>query len=66
MLCFIEAKRSFEILRGLRALGFKSEIFMRQLGCKKIQWHVKVTNNWTHILERLGYAKEDIVMGKVV
>jgi len=51
-------------------LGLKlikaSEQVMIDAGAKKIAWHVKVTNDWTPILARLGYIKEDIVMGKVV
>lgn len=50
---------------GLKLINF-SEYYMKVLGADKIAWHVKVTNDWTPILRRMGYVMEDIVMGKVV
>jgi hypothetical protein len=50
---------------GINLIKF-SEYMMKALGADKILWHVKVSNDWTNILRRLGYDNEDIVMGKVV
>jgi len=44
----------------------ESERFVKARGVKKILWGVMATRDWTKILERMGYRREDILMSKVV
>lgn len=50
---------------GLKLIQ-ESEKMLKDLGVQKIQWHVKLKHDFTPLLERLGYRKEDILMGKIV
>lgn len=50
---------------GIKLIKF-SEQALRDRGITKITWHVKVDKDWTQILERMGYAREDIIMGKIL
>jgi GNAT superfamily N-acetyltransferase len=42
------------------------EEVLKEMGVDKIQWHVKATNDWTKVLEKMGYQMEDYVVGKYV
>jgi GNAT superfamily N-acetyltransferase len=57
-----------EYRKGRAGIGLikASEEYMRILGVKKVQWHIKVSNDWSKILERFGYMNEETVMGKVM
>ena len=41
-----------------------SEEAVKKAGAQKISWHVKITNDWTPLLKRLGYEVEEMVAGK--
>ena len=42
------------------------EDLLKEMKVDKIQWHLKVTNNWTPVLEKMGYKLEEYVVGKFV
>lgn len=48
---------------GIRLLKF-SEQCMKDIGVNKITWHVKYSNDFRPILHRMGYADEDVIVGK--
>lgn len=48
---------------GIRLLKF-SENEMKKLGAHKITWHIKDSNDFSPILSRMGYSKEDTILGK--
>jgi GNAT superfamily N-acetyltransferase len=50
---------------GLRLIKF-SEDELRKDRVDKVVWHVKVANDWSAILERSGYQREEILMAKVL
>lgn len=50
---------------GLKLIR-RSEDVLRKLGAKRILWHVKPAHDFSSILERLGYVKEDFTMGKLL
>lgn len=43
-----------------------SENDLRRRGVKRIMWHVKCDHDFRAILHRLGYADEEVVVGKLV
>ena len=47
---------------GVRFLKFCHE-HLKSMGVDKILWHVKPVNDWTPILERMGYKTEEFVVG---
>lgn len=50
---------------GIRLIK-ESEKHMRAIGVNKIAWHVKHSLDWSKILVRLGYANEELVLGKIL
>jgi GNAT superfamily N-acetyltransferase len=50
---------------GVRLLKY-SEKVMKELGANKITWHIKHSNDFRPILHRMGYADEDIIVGKLL
>ena len=48
---------------GIKLLKY-SEEYMRTLGADKVTWHVKMSNDFRPILYRMGYADEDVIVGK--
>ena len=50
---------------GIRLIDF-SELRLRADGVLKVIWHVKCENDWSPILERKGYRKEEVIMAKVL
>lgn len=50
---------------GIRLIRY-SEDRLRHLGVDKLVWHVKQSNNFTPILQRMGYGVEDIMVGKIL
>ena len=39
---------------------------MKELGATKMTWHIKHANDIRPILHRMGYADEDIIVGKML
>ena len=39
---------------------------LKKLGVCRITWHIKTTNNWVPMMERLGYRIDDIIVSKEV
>ena len=54
-------------LRLIKASEAELELERRRRGeaQMRVLWHVKPKNDWTPILARLGYAPEEIIMGKL-
>lgn len=52
-------------ITGIRLIKY-SEGIMRDLGANKITWHVKYSNDIRPILHRMGYADEDVIVGKLL
>jgi hypothetical protein len=52
-------------MSGIRLIKY-SETTMRDLGANKITWHVKYSNDIRPILHRMGYADEDVIVGKLL
>jgi len=50
---------------GLRLIR-ESERVLAEVGAHRVVWHVKPKNDWSAILERLGYHQEEIMMGKLL
>jgi hypothetical protein len=50
---------------GIRLLKY-SEQQMKLLGADKITWHVKMSQDFRPILHRMGYADEDVIVGKIL
>jgi hypothetical protein len=48
---------------GIKLLKY-SEKVMKELGANKITWHIKYGNDIRPILHRMGYADEDVIVGK--
>lgn len=44
----------------------ESERMLTLLGVNRITWHIKPANDWSAILERLGYDLEEKIMGKLL
>ena len=44
----------------------RSEEICKELRLNKIMWHVKFKHDWSAILVRKGYMKEDMIIGKVL
>jgi GNAT superfamily N-acetyltransferase len=44
----------------------QSERTLKALGARKISWHVKTTNDLSRILTLMGYATDEINMGKLL
>lgn len=43
-----------------------SEVILQGLGVQRVTWHVKPLNDWSPVLARMGYAQEEIIMGKLL
>jgi hypothetical protein len=43
-----------------------SEKHLASLGVQKIIWHIKLSNDWSKILIRLGYVTEEVILGKLL
>lgn len=54
--------------RGTTALRFlrHCEEQLRAQGVKKLMYHCKPSNNFAPILHRLGYADEEVMVGKIL
>jgi|SRR5580692_3148420 GNAT superfamily N-acetyltransferase len=52
-------------MTGIRLIA-ESEKHLRMLGVNRITWHVKPTLDWGKILERKGYAAEEVVWAKML
>lgn len=50
---------------GIKLLKY-SEQKVKELGANKITWHVKHSNDFRPILHRMGYADEDVIVGKIL
>lgn len=50
---------------GIRLIKF-SERELKTLGVNKITWHAKFSNELRSILNRMGYADEEVVVGKII
>jgi GNAT superfamily N-acetyltransferase len=50
---------------GVRLIR-ESERIVRELGAKQISWHIKPVNDFSPLLERLGYARHEIIMAKLL
>lgn len=50
---------------GIKFLKY-SEQKVKELGANKITWHVKHSNDFRPILHRMGYADEDVIVGKIL
>ncbi|CAB4241252.1 NAT_SF domain containing protein [uncultured Caudovirales phage] len=50
---------------GLKLIK-NSEKYLKALGVKRVNWHVKPIKDFTPILKRLGYIQEEVVMGKYI
>jgi hypothetical protein len=44
----------------------RSEAVLKDLGVSKVVWHVKCHSDFRPILHRLGYADEDVMVGKAL
>lgn len=52
-------------ITGIKLLKY-SEQKIKELGAKKITWHVKYLNDFRPILHRMGYSDEDVIVGKIL
>ena len=52
-------------MTGIRLIKY-SEGTMRDFGANKITWHIKYSNDIRPILHRMGYADEDVIVGKLL
>lgn len=43
-----------------------SERMLKQAGVTKVVWHIKFDHDWSAILRRRGYVKEDFTVGKIL
>ncbi|NUX58645.1 GNAT family N-acetyltransferase [Paraburkholderia youngii] len=43
-----------------------SEKMLKQIGVTKALWHIKFDHDWSAILKRRGYGREDFTMGKIL
>lgn len=50
---------------GIKLLKF-SEQQLKLLNVNKITWHVKFAKDFRPILHRMGYADEDVIVGKLL
>jgi len=50
---------------GIKLLK-EAETVLKALGVDKIMWHVKFTNNFGPILQRMGYVNEEIIFSKML
>jgi GNAT superfamily N-acetyltransferase len=50
---------------GLKLIRF-SEQALKERGVKKVTWHCKFSNGLQHLLNRLGYADEEVIVGKIL
>lgn len=50
---------------GIR-LFKESERIARERGAKLISWHIKPVNDFSPILERLGYVRHEIILAKLL
>jgi hypothetical protein len=52
-------------MTGIKLIKY-SEKVVRELGVNKVAWHIKESNDFRPILQRMGYAEEDIIVGKII
>ena len=52
-------------LTGIKLIKY-SEQKLKEFGANKITWHVKYSNDFRPILHRMGYADEDVIVGKML
>ena len=52
-------------ITGIKLIKF-SESVLKTLGVNKITWHVKFAKDFRPILHRMGYADEDVIVGKIL
>lgn len=49
-----------------RRLIRASEVLLSSMGVQRMTWHIKPKNDWSPILVRMGYEREEIIMGKLL
>jgi len=49
---------------GYKLIKYADDQLSNRPGIDHVFWHVKVKNDWTPILKRLGYVEEEIIAGK--
>lgn len=50
---------------GLKIVRFAEEIFTA-MGVDRLLWHIKVEHDFRPLMHRLGYADEDVIVGKML
>lgn len=50
---------------GIRLIQFSERELAKRLGKFKLTWRAKYSNNLAAILERMGYAREEVVLAKL-
>lgn len=50
---------------GRDLIGY-SEQMLKSFGVDKAIWHIKFKNDWSAILRRRGYEREDFTIGKIL
>lgn len=62
----IYLKKEYRVgMTGIKLIKY-SEERMKELGVHKIAWHIKHSNDFRPILHRMGYADEDMLVGKLI
>lgn len=51
---------------GIRLLKYSHEMIKKLGGVHRIIWHLKPKSDWSAILERMGYFREEILMGAYI
>lgn len=52
-------------MTGIKLIKY-SEEQLKLIGVNKITWHVKLSRDFRPILYRMGYADEDVIVGKML
>jgi len=52
-------------MAGIKLIKY-SEKIVKELNVNKIAWHIKESNDFRPILQRMGYIEEDIIVGKIL
>lgn len=50
---------------GLQLIS-ESERYLKSIGVRKIQWHIKPHMDWSSVLIRRGYIHEELIFGKLL
>lgn len=62
---FLRKKYRTSSTAGLRLLKF-SEQYLKSIGVSKMTYHIKDSNDFSPILKRMGFLREEIIMGKLI